>query len=123
MTHTTAQGNEGERQAQAFLEAQGMTCLARNFRCRTGEIDLICLTQEQTLVFVEVRIRRHSGFASAAESITLRKQQRIIHCSRYFLLRHPHYEHCILRFDVVLFHRQDQSPQWICSAFDAPSAY
>jgi len=123
MTSTLAKGQASESLAAAYLTRQGLTCIQRNFRCKQGEIDLICLTDDQTLVFVEVRSRSLTRYASAAESITLRKQQRIIHCSRYFLLTHPQYQDCNLRFDVVLFDTNHQSPQWICSAFDATSVY
>ncbi|MCL4556548.1 MAG: YraN family protein [Gammaproteobacteria bacterium] len=123
MTNNVAIGQASESNAASYLAKQGLKCIERNFRCKQGEIDLICLTAEQTLVFVEVRSRSRTCFASAAESITLRKQQRIIGCSRYFLLTHPQYQDCNLRFDVVLFNQQDQPPQWICSAFDASSAY
>lgn len=123
MTTSVALGKASESIAATYLIQQGLTCIARNFRCQQGEIDLICLTADQTLVMVEVRQRGRTRFASAAESITPRKQQRIIHCSRYFLLTHPQYQHCNLRFDVVLFDQRDQSPHWICSAFDASSAY
>lgn len=123
MTTTTQLGKISEQAAETFLSQQGLRCIERNFRCKQGEIDLICLTTDQTLVIVEVRQRGRTGFASAAESITWRKQQRIIHATRYFLMSHPHYQHCNLRFDVVLFDQRDPCPHWICSAFDASSAY
>lgn len=123
MTNMLAKGQASEFLAATYLAQQGLTCIQRNFRCKRGEIDLICLTTEQTLVFVEVRSRSRTRYASAAESITPRKQQRIIQCSRYFLLTYPQYQHCNLRFDVVLFDNNHQSPQWICSAFDATFAY
>ncbi len=123
MTSTLTKGQTSESLAAAYLVQQDLTCIQRNFRCKQGEIDIICLTADQTLVFVEVRSRGRTRYASAAESITPLKQQRIIQCSRYFLLTHPQYQHCNLRFDVVLFDTNHQSPQWICSAFDASSAY
>jgi putative endonuclease len=123
MTNTVAKGKACESIAADYLTQQGLNCLQRNFRCKQGEIDLICLTNDQTLVFVEVRSRSPSHFASAAESITPHKQQRIIQCSRYFLITHPQYQHCNLRFDVVLFDSDHQSPNWICSAFDATSIF
>jgi putative endonuclease len=123
MSNPLDKGKNSESIAEHYLIQQGLRCVARNFRCQQGEIDLICLTANHTLVFVEVRMRSRTNFASAAESITKQKQQRIIACSRYFLLTHPHYQDCNLRFDVVLFDHHQQSPQWICSAFDAPLAY
>lgn len=123
MTNTVTLGKNTESLAADYLSQQGLNCVSRNFRCKRGEIDLICLTADQTLVFIEVRSRAKTQFATAAESITFKKQQRIIHSSRYFLLTHPQYQHCNLRFDVVLFDIDHQSPHWIRSAFDATSVF
>jgi putative endonuclease len=123
MTSSSQRGKASESAAADFLTKQGLHCIARNFRCRRGEIDLIFLSPDHTLIIVEVRQRSKTRYASAAESITWQKQQRIIHATRYFLVSHPRYQDCNLRFDVVLFDQQEPTPQWICSAFDASSAY
>lgn len=115
-------GQRSEELARQLLEANGLSFVAKNFRCRRGEIDLILLTND-TLVFVEVRLRQHKGYASAAESITYSKQQRILHTALYFLHTHPQYQDCNLRFDVVLFSTLNQHPEWIQSAFDASSTH
>ncbi|MGB6837955.1 MAG: YraN family protein, partial [Dehalococcoidia bacterium] len=62
-------GDFGERVAAAHLEAKGYRILARNYRCREGEIDLVA-QQGDVLVFVEVRARRGEGAGTAAESVT-----------------------------------------------------
>ena len=111
-------GRAAEDNALAFLTAQGHRLLARNFRCRQGEIDLVTL-ESATLVFVEVRLRQRSDFGSAADSVTYRKQARIIHAARYFLLRHPAHQHRDCRFDIIAFDQGTQ-PQWIRNAFEAP---
>lgn len=116
---TVKKGVAAETQALVFLQQQGLRLIARNFRCRGGEIDLILLDQYKTLVFVEVRLRQNTHYASAAESITPSKQQRIIRTAQYFLLTHPQYQDRNLRFDGVLFAQLNQSPEWITSAFDA----
>jgi putative endonuclease len=116
---TIKKGAAAETQALVFLQQQGLRLIARNFRCRGGEIDLILLDQYKTLVFVEVRLRQNNHYASAAESITPSKQHRIIRTAQYFLLTHPQYQDCNLRFDGVLFASLNQSPEWITSAFDA----
>jgi len=69
-------GQFGERVAVAHLESKGYEILARNFRCRDGEIDIIAQS-DGGLVFVEVRTRRGDAMGSAAESLTPRKGARI----------------------------------------------
>lgn len=109
-------GKEAEDSALAFLCAHGHRLVARNFRCRQGEIDLITLASE-TLVFIEVRLRQRSDFGSAAMSVTPHKQARIIHAARYFLHRHPAHQHRDCRFDIIAFDQGSQ-PQWIENAFE-----
>jgi putative endonuclease len=69
-------GQFGERVAVAHLEAKGYDILARNFRCREGEIDIVA-RDGGCLVFVEVRTRRGDAMGPAAESLTPRKGARI----------------------------------------------
>ena len=69
-------GRGAEERALRFLEQAGLVLLERNFRCRSGEIDLI-MQDSATLVFVEVRMRRQSRFGGAAESINGPKLRRI----------------------------------------------
>ena len=57
-------GRDAEARALAFLEQQGLTLIEKNFRCRTGEIDLI-MHDAQTLVFIEVRSRKDRRFGGA----------------------------------------------------------
>lgn len=89
-------------------------------RCRGGEIDLVCL-QRSTVIFVEVRLRRPSAFASAAESITWRKQQRILLAARWWLQgsgRRFHDAPC--RFDAILLDQLSADRiTWLQAAFDA----
>jgi putative endonuclease len=70
-------GAFGERLAAAHLAAKGYRILARNFRCREGEIDIV--TQDgETLVFVEVRTRRGDALGGPAESVTASKEARLV---------------------------------------------
>lgn len=80
----TADGQQGEALAERFLAQRGLTVVARNVRCRGGEIDLVC-RDGKTLVFVEVRRRRSGGYGGAAASITAGKQRRIILAARHYL--------------------------------------
>ncbi len=97
---TSARGADAEQRALEYLERQGLVPVARNFRGRQGEIDLV-MGDGETLVFVEVRFRRSDRFGSAAESVTPTKQQRIAATARLFLGRHPRWREHDCRFDVV----------------------
>jgi putative endonuclease len=107
-------GAEAERRAAAHLVQRGLVMVARNYRCRGGEIDLV-MRDGPVLVFVEVRARAASRFGGAAESITARKQARIILAARHYLARHGLDVPC--RFDALLL--DEDRMDWIKSAFDA----
>lgn len=96
--------------------------LARNYRGRTGEIDIVAKDND-TLVFVEVRARNNRYFASAAASVDRRKQLRILRTAQLFLQRHTGLANMPCRFDVIAFEpRQsatDPELRWIRSAFTA----
>ena len=120
--HTPAQvrGNAAESLAESFLAARGCRTIARQFRCKAGEIDLICLAG-QTLVFVEVRMRTNPRFGSAAESITATKQRRIVRAAQWWLAG-PGRQHALrnCRFDVVTMDGlEPDAIRWLPSAFDA----
>lgn len=114
---TQALGAGAETGAQRYLESRGLKTVERNYRCRGGEIDLI-MRDERALVFVEVRLRRHRGFGSAAESVTRKKQARIILAAQHYLTYARSSAAC--RFDVVSYdgHNNGQ-PEWIKNAFFA----
>ena len=116
-SHNT--GQHYEALACSFLEQQGLTLLTSNFHSRLGEIDLIMLDGD-TLVFIEVRFRQASQFASAAESITQAKQQRIINTAKMFLAKNKAYQQCFCRFDVIaieLDSAQEAQYHWLKAAF------
>lgn len=96
---TSSVGSEAEQKAAAFLEGQGYKILERNYRCRLGEIDLIC-EEAGALVFVEVRHRRWSRYGYPEETITREKKRRIANTARSWLTeRRIADREC--RFDVV----------------------
>ncbi len=116
MTSRVAQGATAEELALHYLETQGLTLVARNFRCRVGELDLIMRDGEQ-LVFVEVRSRRHSRYGTPAESVTWTKQQRLLRAAAFYLQRRRLDLPC--RFDVVAILQAEDEPriEWIRDAF------
>lgn len=107
-------GAAAEQAAADYLAGRGLELLARNFRCRGGEIDLV-MRDGRTLVFVEVRARGGMGFGGAAASITGAKQARIILAAQHYLLRHGGDVPC--RFDAVLV--QAGRLEWLRGAFEA----
>lgn len=118
---TKALGDAAESRALAWLQARGLTLLERNYRvargphARGGEVDLILRDADGTLVFVEVRSRRSSGFGGAAASIGASKRARIVYAARHYLQRWRVLPPC--RFDVVCI--DDGRVEWLQAAFDA----
>ena len=112
-----SQGSQAELWSEQYLQRQGLELVARNFRSRFGEIDLIML-DKTSLVFVEVRLRSNTNFGGAAASIDARKQQRIIRTAQQYLGGLAHPPPC--RFDAVLMDdTQGKNLQWLKNAFEA----
>jgi putative endonuclease len=94
-----ALGAAGEARAAAWYGSRGYRVLARNWRCRDGELDLV-VTRGRVVVFVEVKTRRTDRFGVPAEAVTPAKQQRIrVLASRY--LAETELRPRAIRFDVV----------------------
>ena len=91
-------GGDGEERAAAHLAAKGLTIVSRNFRTRQGEIDLVARDGD-VLVFVEVRLRKGSGYGGAPASVTFHKQRRIQAAAQMYLRQFRRPPRC--RFDVV----------------------
>lgn len=107
-------GADKERLARTYLEGQGLRFVAGNYHSRRGEIDLI-MRDADTLVFIEVRYRASSRFASPAESVHRHKQRRLAAAAGDYLQHHPTTLPC--RFDVLSISAGDQI-DWIRHAFD-----
>ncbi len=108
-------GGEAEKHACSYLQSRGLLLYDRNYLCRGGEIDLV-MGDGDTLVFVEVRMRRSSRYGSAAETIGPRKQARIINAASHYLQTHPCQARRPARFDVILL-QSGQAIEWIKDAF------
>lgn len=113
---SVAVGKQHEEQAAQFLQQQGLQPITANFRSRFGEIDLI-MQQQQCVVFVEVRYRKNTFFGSAAESVNLAKQKKLLKTAYYFLARNPQYQQMDCRFDIVGISQYGQQIDWIKNAF------
>lgn len=94
-----ALGLEGETRACRALEACGYRVLARRYRTRAGEIDVVA-AHDGVVVFVEVKTRRGGAFGGPAASVTAQKQRRVAAMASDYLARHGLHGRPV-RFDVV----------------------
>jgi len=114
---TAALGRRAEQSAFNYLIEHGLVPVARNFRRRGGEIDLIML-HDDCLVFVEVRYRTSSSFTQPGHTVDRRKQRKIIRTAAMFIARNHRYSLSTTRFDVVAVEGlDDTSIDWIPDAF------
>ncbi len=93
-------GRWGERYCERYLRNKGLRTLARNYSCKVGELDLVMVDADRTLVFVEVRSRADERFGPAEATVTSVKRARVARAARHFLAVHQ-VEDRPLRFDVV----------------------
>jgi len=108
-------GEDAEKYAASYLQKQQLTLLQQNYHCRFGEIDLI-MRDDESLVFVEVRMRTSEAFGGAAASITASKQAKLLRTARHYIAELNTEPAC--RFDVVLLTGSDgKKIEWIKNAF------
>ena len=113
-------GAAGESAALAHLQGAGLILLARNVRCRYGELDLVML-DGATLVFVEVRTRADGARGGALGSVGSGKRLRLLRAAADYLASHPAHAARTCRFDVVGYdgHAPGTPCQWVRAAFEA----
>ena len=92
-------GADGERAAEKFLRRQRYTIVERNYRCPSGEVDLIALDRS-SVVFVEVKTRTQPGYGSPLEAVDRRKQRQIQRAAQHYLVAKRLHDRDA-RFDVV----------------------
>jgi putative endonuclease len=114
-----ALGEIGENLACVELERRGYAILARRYRRRGGEIDIVARDGAAT-VFVEVKTRDGRDFGSGGDAVTWAKRRRIVRTAADYLVRHRLGD-APCRFDVVAIELRDEGPaiEVYCSAFDA----
>lgn len=111
------QGQQLEQIAASYLQKHRLRLVMQNFNSYRGEIDLVMLDQQQ-LVFVEVRYRRSVSHGSAAETVTLAKQRKLVLAAEFFLQRYRQHANRPCRFDVVAINGlQPLKIDWIKDAF------
>jgi putative endonuclease len=111
-------GRRAENRAFRFLCAEGLRPVARNFRTRHGEIDLV-MCEGSCLVFVEVRARGSGSFVEARLTVDARKQRKLACAALLFLARNPVFRNHACRFDVMGVDPDDDSApfDWLRDAF------
>ena len=111
-------GREGEKIAERYLKKKGYKLVERNYRCLSGEVDLIVLDR-RVIVFVEVKTRSDDRFGTPFEAVEARKQQKMIRAAQFFL-HAKGLQQREARFDVIGITWLDGAPQveHIQNAFD-----
>ena len=121
MSTTREAGDRGEAMAAEYLRENGYEILASQFRCRFGEIDLIA-RRGDILCFVEVKLRKTSGFAPARAFVTAEKQRKLRLTAELYLLEHMtrHDPDLCARFDVAEVYDDETPPriEYIENAFE-----
>ncbi|GAA3187182.1 YraN family protein [Dactylosporangium siamense] len=93
-------GRYGERLAGRHLLARGLVLLDRNWRCQSGELDIVA-RDGPVLVFVEVKTRRSGRFGVPAEAVGVDKARRLRRLAAQWLAAHAAGNRQEIRFDVV----------------------
>jgi putative endonuclease len=109
-------GAGAEDRALLFLQSAGLKLIARNWRCKAGELDLV-MQEGDTVVVAEVRSRAREDYGSAAETVDARKRARLVRATRLLLMRRPDLAERPLRFDVVALDGAGRV-EWLREAFD-----
>ncbi len=92
-------GRIGEEAATNYLKKLGYNVIERNFLCKRGEIDIICLDKKE-LVFVEVKTRTSAEFGNPADAVNNIKQKHIYKAAEYYIYKR-HLENEFIRIDVI----------------------
>ena len=112
-------GDGNEDLVCKYLTSQGLRIIARNFRCRQGEIDIIARDKEY-LCFMEVKFRKNSEFGQPQEAVNISKQRKISKVSRFYLYSKNLSFDTPIRYDVIAVSVNEgiKSVKWIKNAFD-----
>lgn len=99
MSNNVERGKIGEAMATNYLIDRGYYILDRNFRWKTGEIDIIA-SKKEILIFIEVKTRTNINYGYAYEAVNRKKQKRIINTAFYYIKLNKMYNYQ-LRFDII----------------------
>ena len=90
----------GEQTAADWLTADGHEIIARNWRTRYCEIDIVSM-KDDVLWFTEVKYRKNDDFGGGLAAITAKKQRQMRFAAELFMAKHPQYEGCDMRLLAV----------------------
>ncbi len=110
-------GTLGENLAVRFLRQKGYEILFRNYKYGRKEIDIIAKDSEQTLVFVEVKLRSSDAYGTPEETVSTKQQNRIMAAAEHYI-EHTNWEHDI-RFDIIAIQLRQGLPPMINHFEDA----
>lgn len=106
----------GEERVVNFLVEKKYQILFRNWRTKSGEIDIIALDFSNpkgvTLVFVEVKTLPSGNPETLEKELSVTKQKKIVKTSKCFLLEYRQYKYDYIRYDVVVVDMPGQEPIW-----------
>ncbi len=111
-------GKDGEKFAARYLRRKGFKILARNYRCPTGEADIIALDRStrnsngtETIIFVEVKTRSTAKYVEPESAVDARKRRQLTRIAEYYLSHHDTNDYAA-RFDVVsVVIREGEKPE------------
>ncbi len=114
-----ALGSQAEDAAADFLQRAQCQIIARNLRCRRGEIDIVARDAAGTVIVAEVRMRSRRDFGGGAATVGRQKQRRLILSSQLLLQQQPQLARSPIRFDVLELapEQSGYSVNWIRHAF------
>jgi putative endonuclease len=95
---TNAIGDSGEETAVQYLKHKGFEILARNYRYKNGEIDIIA-KQQNLLVFVEVKVRNNASYGPPETFVSRDQEIRIMDAAIHFMEKYPDFK--IVRYDIL----------------------
>ena len=114
-------GNYCENIASTYLSDNKYTILDRNFRTRTGELDIICIKND-ILIVVEVKGRYYDNYGLPCECVNKCKQKSIINCAKFYITANNFFNY-LVRFDVVEVYVESKKVNLIKNAFDSYLRY
>jgi putative endonuclease len=114
-------GRGGENIACAYLKSKGYRVLSRNFTTEAGEIDVI-FTDENTLIFGEVKTRFSDGYGFPAEAVTYRKRAAINRVASQYIKKFMLFG-ADVRFDIIEVYASENRVNHIENAFDSYLRY
>ncbi|PIQ42446.1 MAG: hypothetical protein COV52_03480 [Gammaproteobacteria bacterium CG11_big_fil_rev_8_21_14_0_20_46_22] len=100
-SHPKALGLLAEKLSIEQAKQRSYRLIQHSYACKMGEIDIILLSPEQTLVFVEVKARQKDDGRCVFESITDSKQRKVRLSAEYFLMEHPEFAEYDCRLDAI----------------------